>query len=67
LKDGKPSAFPQILSKVGFFHNTLRMHTAQLEEKGLVAKRNRNREGPVRHRFTYSLPKGVDGRIVSAL
>ena len=33
LKDGKPQSFPQILSKAGFSHNTLRQHLDKLVDQ----------------------------------
>ena len=67
LRDGKPRNFQQILSKVEFSYNTLRLHLAQLVEHGLVVRRKRPKQSPGRPRFAYALPKGVDGRAVSAL
>ena len=67
LRDGKSRNFHQILSEVGFSYNTLRLHLAQLVEQGLVARRKRPQQGPGRPQFAYALPKGVDGRSVSAL
>ena len=67
LRDGKSRNFQQILSKVEFSYNTLRLHLAQLVEHGLVVRRKKPQQGPGRPRFAYALPKGVDGRAVSAL
>ena len=67
LRDGKSRNFQRILSEAGFSPNTLRLHLAQLVEQGLVVRRKRPQQGPGRPQFTYSLPKGVDGRAVSAL
>ena len=67
LKDGRPREFKQILTEVEFTHNTLRLHLTQLEKKRLVERRKSPQEGPGRPRFTYGLPKRVDGRAVSAL
>jgi len=61
LRDGRSRKFQQILSKVEFSYNTLRLHLAQLVEHGLVVKRKRPQQGPGRPRFAYALPKGVDG------
>ena len=62
LKDGKPRTFHQILSKVGFSHNTLRLHLSQLAEEDLVVRRKRTRKGAGRPQYTYSLSKGFDAR-----
>ena len=67
LRDGRSRNFQQILSEVGFSPNTLRLHLVQLVEQDLVVRQKRPQEGPGRPQFTYSLPKGVDGRAVSAL
>jgi predicted ArsR family transcriptional regulator len=67
LRDGKSRNFQQILSKVEFSYNTLRLHLAQLVEHGLVVRRKKPQQGPGRPRFAYALPEGVDGRAVSAL
>ena len=67
LRDGEPRNFQQILSEVAFSYNTLRIHLAQLMEQGLVVRRKMPQQGPGRPQFSYSLPKGVDGRAVSAL
>ena len=67
LRDGKPRNFQQILSEVEFSYNTLRLHLAQLVEHGLVVRRKRPKQSPGRPLFAYALPKGVDGRAVSAL
>ena len=67
LRDGRSRNFQQILSEVGFSYNTLRLHLVQLVEQGLVVRRKRPQGGPGRPQFAYTLPKGVDGRAVSAL
>ena len=67
LRDGKPRNFQQILSEVGFSHNTLRLHLVQLVEQGLVVRRKRPQEVPGRPQYTYTLPRGVGGRAISAL
>lgn len=67
LRDGKPRNFQQILSEVEFSYNTLRLHLAHLVEHSLVVRRKKPQQGPGRPQFAYALPKGVDGRAVSAL
>ena len=59
LKYGKPREFRQLLSEVGFSHNTLRLHLTHLEEQGLLVTQKRPHEGPGRPILTYSLPQGV--------
>ena len=67
LRDRKSRNFQQILSEVRFSYNTLRMHLAELVEHGLVVRRKKPQQGPGRPQFAYALPRGVDGRAVSAL
>ena len=67
LRDGKFRNFQQILSRVEFSYNTLRLHLAELVEHGLVVRWKRPQHGPGRPQFAYALAKGVDGRAVSAL
>ena len=67
LKDGEPKKFQQILYKVGFSHNTLRSHLDRLVEQGIMVRSKSPHEGPGRHKFTYSLSKGVSRRVVSTL
>ena len=67
LRDGKHRPFREILSEVGFSHNTLRQHLDELVDRGLVARRKEPRNGPGRPLFTYGLSKGVTERAVSAL
>ena len=66
LKDGKPRGFGQLLSEVGFSHNTLRLHLVRLEEQRLVVKQKSPQEGPGRPSFTYNQSKGA-GRASSVL
>ena len=56
LVDGKPRDFQQILGKVDFSHNTLRLHLSRLVDQGLVVKEKRPSKGLGRPRFTYSVP-----------
>jgi predicted ArsR family transcriptional regulator len=59
LKAGRPKEFPQLVSEVGFSHNTLRLHLARLEQEGLVLKEKSSHETAGRPRYTYSLPQGA--------
>ena len=66
LRDGKPRSFQQILSEVGFSHNTLRQHLDKLVDQGLVERLKVPRKGPGRPLFDYRLSKGSE-KAVSAL
>ena len=63
----KPQTFQQILSRVGFTHNTLRQHLDQLSDRGLVEKRKQHQNGPGRPVYLYSIPKNLLGRPLSAI
>jgi predicted ArsR family transcriptional regulator len=65
-KDGKPRSFQQMLSEVGFSHNTLRQHLDKLVDQGLVERLKMPRKGPGRPLFAYRLSKGAE-KAVSAL
>jgi DNA-binding transcriptional ArsR family regulator len=45
LADGEPRDFQQILRKVDFSHNTLRLHRRRLVDQGLVIKEKSTLEG----------------------
>jgi len=55
LRDGKSRDFHQLLGKVGFSHNTLRLHLRRLMDQGLIVK-EKTSKGRGRPSFTYSLP-----------
>jgi len=67
IRDGKPRAFQQMLSEVGFSHNTLRRHLDELVNQGLVERLKTPRNGPGRPLLAYRLSGGVSERAVSAL
>jgi len=56
LKDGKLGDFQQILGKVGFSHNTLRLHLKRLVDQGLIVEKKTYSKGRGRPRFTYFMP-----------
>jgi len=66
LSSGKARSFQDILSMVGFSHNTLRQHLDQLITKGLVERRKEPQKGPGRPSYRYSL-SGDARRGLSAL
>ena len=65
LRDGKPRSFQQILSEVGFSHNTLRQHLDKLVDQGLVERLKVPQKGPGRPLFGYRLSTGSE-KAVSA-
>jgi len=65
-RDGRPRPFQQLLSEVGFSHNTLRQHLDQLVNQGIVERLKTPRRGPGRPLFSYRLSGGVSERAVSA-
>ena len=58
LTDGKPHTFHQILEKVSFTHNTLRLHLDVLVDRRLVAREKAARTGRGRPIYVYSLGSG---------
>ena len=44
LRDGKPHTFNQLLEKITFSHNTLRLHLDKLVDQGLITKEKVTRE-----------------------
>ena len=67
LKGGITKEFGQLLSDVGFSHNTLRQHLDNLVDAGLVVRLKRPKEGSGRPRYVYELSRGVGGRAASVL
>jgi len=67
LKDGKPRVFTQLLSEVGFSHNTLRLHLERLVAQSVVVKEKTlsNRLG--RPKFTYLIAPRVRQQVSIAL
>jgi predicted ArsR family transcriptional regulator len=56
LGDGKTRDFHQLLERVNFSYNTLRLHLRRLVDQGLVLKEKTPSKGRGRPKFTYSLP-----------
>jgi len=63
LKDGRSVGFHQILQKVTFSHNTLRLHLASLEREGMIVKAETGKNSPGRPSFTYTLPPNIRQRV----
>jgi DNA-binding HxlR family transcriptional regulator len=63
LKDGRSADFRQILREVGFSHNTLRQHLANLEREGMIVKAETGKNSPGRPSFTYALPPNIKQRV----
>ena len=58
LIDGKPHTFQQILQKISFTHNTLRLHLDRLVNQKLVTREKAKRTGRGRPIYLYSLGSG---------
>jgi DNA-binding MarR family transcriptional regulator len=58
LIDGKPHTFQQILQKISFTHNTLRLHLDRLVDQKLVTREKAKRTGRGRPIYLYSLGSG---------
>jgi predicted ArsR family transcriptional regulator len=65
LIDGKARSFNQLLEKVEFTHNTLRLHLDELVNQTLVAREKATKEGRGRPSYDYSLSPG--GRRVALM
>ena len=65
LIDGKPHSFNQLLNKIGFSHNTLRIHLDKLVDQTIVTREKVTREGRGRPIYVYSLSSG--GRRVALM
>ena len=63
LKDGRPRDFKQILRKVDFSHNTLRLHLSHLVDQRLVVKEKPPSKGLGRPKFMYSVPSKVSRQV----
>ena len=59
LKESNGLDFAQLLSAVGFSHNTLRLHLTRLERQGMITKAENLRKGPGRPVLVYSLPPDI--------
>jgi predicted ArsR family transcriptional regulator len=66
LRDGKLRSFQQMLSEVGFSHNTLRLHLDKLVDQGLVEGLKVPQKNPGRSLFNYKMSKGAE-KAVSVL
>ncbi|TFH18601.1 hypothetical protein E4H04_02905 [Candidatus Bathyarchaeota archaeon] len=65
--DQKPKTFNQILTVVGFTHNTLQQCLDQLIERCLIERYKQPQKGPGRPVYLYSIPKNLFGRAISAV
>jgi len=55
LRNTKPHTFQQILEKVNFSHNTLRLHLDKLVDQKLISREKVTRETRGRPTFVYSV------------
>lgn len=67
LSDGKPKAFAQLLSDVGFSRNTLKLHLKRLTAQSLVVKKKTLSNGRGRPKYTYFLSPRVRQQVSAAL
>jgi len=67
LKEGKSKKFEELLSKVGYSHNTLRLHLDKLAEEGVISKDKQPSEGRGRPMYTYSASSGSKRLFVARL
>jgi predicted transcriptional regulator len=54
LRDDKTMRFEELLSKVGYSHNTLRLHLNKLTDEGVILKSKLPSEGHGGPSFMYS-------------
>jgi predicted ArsR family transcriptional regulator len=67
LKNGESLEFKQLLSEVGFSHNTLRLHIARLKPQGMVVHAEKTKNGPGRPILKYSLPPAIKQKVALTL
>jgi len=67
LKDGEPRSFTELLSQVGFSHNTLQQHLRRLIAQGLVLREKETANGFGRPKFAYHIPSKTKKQVISAL
>jgi len=67
LKNSESMQFKQLLEKVGFSHNTLRLHIAKLKRQGMIVQGEKTRSGPGRPILTYLLPPAIKQRVALTL
>ena len=58
LIDDKPRSFSQLLDKIDFSHNTLRLHLDKLVDQTLVTRKKVTLEGRGRPTYVYSMSSG---------
>jgi len=63
LKDREPRDFQQLLSEVGFSHNTLKLHLASLERHGFIVKAKKPMKRRGRPSFIYALPPEIRNKV----
>ena len=67
LKDGRLKDFSQILQKVDFSHNTLKLHLGHLVDQGLIVKEKLPSKRLGRPKFMYSVPSKVSRQLTHLL
>ena len=67
LKNGESLEFKQLLSEVGFSHNTLRLHIARLKCQGMIVEAKKTKNGLGRPILRYSLPPAIKQKVALTL
>ena len=67
LNGGKPKVLAQLLDKVDFSRNTLKLHLKRLVSQGLVVKEKMPSNGKGRPKYAYSIPSRLRQQISVAL
>ena len=67
LKDGRLKDFEQILQKVDFSHNTLKLHLGHLVDQSLTVKEKLPSKRLGRPKFMYSVPSKVSRQLTHLL
>jgi len=67
LSDGKPKVLAQLLDKVDFSRNTVKLHLKRLVSQGLVVKEKTPSNGKGRPKYAYSIPPRLRQQVSAAL
>ena len=67
LKNDGSLDFKQLLTEVGFSHNTLRLHITKLKLQGMIVAAEKTGAGPGRPVLTYSLPPEIKQKVALTL
>ena len=67
LSDGKPKVLAQLLGKVDFSRNTIKLHLKRLLSQGLVIKEKMPLNRKISPKYAYSTPLRIGQQISAAL